>query len=146
MDEKLTLKRQVTLKAIVTPRWKEEAQQQLQAQTKQIDTQIQQLEDSGKRAIAELEKQNITPPPPGIAQQINGIKAQVTQKKNELLNKKNQALQQLQQVQTVEMDQEVIQGQVDSFFTIEKGENFIKKYNVEIVLRDGVVEDIRGEL
>ena len=40
----LMLKRAVTVKAIVTPRWKEEANQQLQNQINQLDGQLQQLE------------------------------------------------------------------------------------------------------
>ncbi|MGA1627016.1 MAG: YlqD family protein, partial [Prochlorothrix sp.] len=57
----LLLKRPVSLKVIVTPRWKEEMQQQLQAQVGQMDGQIQQLEAQGQRAIAEIQKQSIVP-------------------------------------------------------------------------------------
>lgn len=52
----------------------------------------------------------------------------------------------MQQVQLLELEQEVVQAQMESFFRIEKGENLVQKLNVEIVVRDGVVEDIRGEL
>ena len=51
-----------------------------------------------------------------------------------------------QQVQTLEMEKEVSQGQIDSFFNVAVGDHMIKKMQVEILLRDGVVEDIRGEL
>ena len=53
----LLLKRPVNLKVIVTTRWKEEMQQQLQAQIEQVDNQIQQIEMQGQRAIAEIQKQ-----------------------------------------------------------------------------------------
>ncbi len=149
MDEvrsSLLLKRPVTVKVIVTSRWKEEVQQQLQEQTSQIDAQMQQLDMQGQRAIAEIQKQSLNPPGPQVTQQIESIQTQVNQKKSELLEQKNQALQQLQQVQLLELEQEVAQGQIESFFRIEKGENLVKKLNVEIVVRDGVVEDIRGEV
>ncbi len=149
MDEvrsSLLLKRPVTVKVIVTSRWKEEVQQQLQEQTSQIDAQMQQLDMQGQRAIAEIQKQSLNPPGPQVTQQIESIQTQVNQKKSELLEQKNQTLQQLQQVQLLELEQEVAQGQIESFFRIEKGENLVKKLNVEIVLRDGVVEDIRGEV
>jgi hypothetical protein len=70
----------------------------------------------------------------------------VNQKKSELLEKKNQALQQLQQVQTLELDQEFFQGQMESFFEIKKGDNLVKKLNLEIIVRDGIVEEIRGDI
>ncbi len=149
MDESQTsllLKRPVTVKVIVTSRWKEEMQQQLQAQIGQIDTQMQQLEMQGQRAISELQKQSISPPGPEVTQQIDNIQIQVNQKKSEMLERKNQFLQQMQQVQLLELDQEVAQAQMESFFRLEKGDNLIQKLNVEIVMRDGVVEEIRGEL
>ena len=142
----LLLKRPVNVKVIVTTRWKEEMQQQLQAQISQIDNQMQQLDMQGQRAIAEIQKQSISPPGPEVTQQIDNIQLQVNQKKSELLERKNQFLQQMQQVQLLELDQEVVQAQMESFFRIEKGDNLVKKLNVEIVIRDGVVEEIRGEI
>jgi hypothetical protein len=149
MDEfksNLLLKRPINIKAIVTPRWKEEVQQQLQAQINQIDSQLQQLDMQGQRAISEIQKQTLQPPGPQVAQQIENIQMQVNQKKSELLEQKNQQLQQLQQVQMLELDQEVNQGQMESYFRVELGDNLVRKMNVEILLRDGVVEEIRGDV
>ncbi|WP_107668810.1 YlqD family protein [Cyanothece sp. BG0011] len=142
----LLLKRPVNLKVIVTPRWKEEMQQQLQAQISQLDNQMQQIEMQGQRAISEIQKQSVSPPGEQTTQQIDNIQLQVNQKKSEFLERKNQFLQQMQQVQTVELEQEVVQGQMESFFRVEKGDNLVKKLNVEIVIRDGVIEEIRGEI
>ena len=142
----LMLKRPITVKAIVTSRWKEEVQQQLQNQITQLDKQIQQLEMQGQRTIEELQKKASNPSGAQVTKQVENIQSQVNQKKGESLNKKNQLLQQLQQVQLLELDQEVVQAQMESFFRIEKGDNLVKKLNVEVVLRDGIVEEIRGEL
>lgn len=142
----LMLKRPITVKAIVTDRWKEEVQQQLQNQINQSDKQIQQLEAQGMKTIGEIQKQSKDPNNIQVVKQIDNIKGQITQKKGELLNKKSQLLQQLQQVQTLELNQEVVQAQMESFFRVEKGDNLVKKLNVEVVIRDGIVEDIRGEL
>jgi predicted RNase H-like nuclease (RuvC/YqgF family) len=145
-NSQLLLKRAITVKAIVTPRWKEEAQQQLQAQINQLDSQLQQLEMQGQRMIAEIQKQSLQPPGPQTVQQIDNIQMQVNQKKSELLEQKNQVLQQLQQVQMLELSQEVSQGQIESFFRIEPGDNLVEKMQVEILLRDGIVEEIRGDV
>ena len=145
-ESNLLLKRPVNIKAIVTPRWKEEVQQQLQTQINQIDAQLQQLDMQGQRAIAEIQKQNLQPATPQVMQQIESIQIQVNQKKSELLEQKNQQLQQLQQVQMLELDQEVSQGQIESYFRVERGDNLVRKMNVEILLRDGIVEEIRGDI
>lgn len=149
MDEaksQLLLKRPINVKVIVTPRWKDEVQRQLQEQVNQIDSQLRQIDMQGQRAIAEVQKQNMQPPGPQATQQIENIQTQVNQKKSELLEQKNQFLQQLQQVQLLELEQEVSQGQMESFFHIEPGDNLVRKLNVEILVRDGVVEEIRGEI
>lgn len=142
----LLLKRPVTVKAIVTAQWKEEVTRQLQNQVAQLDKQIQQLEMQGKRTIEEIQKQAKQPGSPQVAKQVENIQSQVNQKKAEMLDKKNEFLQQLQQIQLLELDKEVVQAQMESFFRLEKGDNLVKKLNVEVVLRDGVVEEIRGEL
>ena len=142
----LTLKRPINVKAVVTPRWKDEIQQQLQGQINQVDGQLQQLDMQGQRAILEIQKQSLQPPGPQTLQQIEGIQIQVNEKKSELLEQKNQSLQNLQQVQLLEMDQEVNQFQLEGLFTIQPGDNLISKMQVEILLRDGIVEEIRGDI
>jgi len=142
----LLLKRSVNIKAVVTPQWKNEVQQQLQTQINQADQQLQQLEMQGQRAIAEIQKQSLQPPGPQTQQQIENIQLQVNQKKSELLEQKNQSLQNLQQVQLLDLDQEVNQFQMEGMFTVEPGDNLISKMQVEILLRDGVVEEIRGDI
>lgn len=142
----LVLKRAINIKAVVTDRWKDEVQQQLQAQINQVDGQLQQLDSQGQRAIAEIQKQSLQPPGPQTLQQIDNIQLQVNEKKSELLEQKNQSLQNLQQVQILELGQEVTQLQVEGFFSVGVGDNLIDKMQVEILLRDGVVEEIRGDI
>jgi hypothetical protein len=134
------------VKVIVTPLWKEEVQQQLQEQINQTDQQLQQLDMEGQRTISVIQKQGLQPPGPQTIQQIDNIQLQINQKKSELLEQKNQLLQNLQQVQYLDLDEEVNQFQMESFFQVKTGDNLISKMQVEIVLRDGVIEEIRGEV
>jgi exonuclease VII large subunit len=140
----LLLKRAINIKVIVTPRWKDEMQQQLQLQIQQLDGQIQQVESQGQKMIAEIERQSIKPPGPAVLGEIDSIRSQMNERKSEALEQKNQALQQLSQIQVLELEQEVTQGQLDSFFPVSKGDNLISMMQVEIVLRDGIVEDVRS--
>ncbi len=145
-NARLLLKRPITVKVIVTPLWKDEVQQQLQGQISELDQQIQTLDMQGQKAIAELQQGSIIPVSPEAQAQIKNIENQVAQKKRELLDKKNQALQQMQQVQMLELDKEIVQGQMESLFRLEKGDNLVQKLRVEIVVRDGVVQEIRGDV
>jgi YlqD protein len=142
----LLLKRVVNIRAVVTQRWKDEVQQGLQGQINEVDSQLQQLEMQGQRAIADIKQQSLQPPGPQVMQQIDNIQMQVNQKKTELLEQKNAVLQQLQEVQLLELNQEVIQGQVESIFPVGVGDNLVAKMNCEVLLRDGVVMEVRGTL
>jgi hypothetical protein len=150
--DQLLLKRAITVKAVVTPQWKKEAQQQLQAQINQLDGQLQQLDMQVQQMIGELKKQSIQiigvegSTSDETQAQIQNIQMQANSRKSEWLDEKNQVLQQLNLVQSLEMEQEVEQGQIDSFFYIKKGDHLVRRMQVEILLRDGVVEDIRGDL
>ena len=145
-NNQMLLKRPINVKAIVTPRWKDEVQQQLQAQINAINSQLEQLKIQGQRAIAEIQKQSIQPPGPQVREQIENIEMQVNQKKSELLEQKNQSLINLEQVQSLEFNQEVTQFQLEGIFTVQPGDNLISKLQVEILLRDGIVEEIRGDI
>jgi hypothetical protein len=35
---------------------------------------------------------------------------------------------------------------MDSFFDVQEGDNLVEKLNIEIVLRDGIIEEIRGKI
>ncbi|MBC7515085.1 MAG: YlqD family protein [Alkalinema sp. FL-bin-369] len=142
----LMIQRQINIKAIVTPRWKEEAQQNLQSQLNNVDSQLQSLDMQLQQVLSEIQKQSIQPPGPEAMQQMENVKMQFNQSKSELLEQKNQVLQQLQQIQVLDMNQEVDQGQVVSTFKIQVGDNLISKMNVELLLRDGIVEEIRGDV
>ena len=145
-SKNLLIKRPINLKVIVTQRWKEEVQQQLQSQINQQDGQLQQLENQGQSAIAQVTQQGSNPSDPQVQQQLRSIQNQLNQQKSKITEQKNQALQQLQQVQLLEEGQEVGQGQLDSFVRVQIGDNLVQKMNVEVVVKDGVIQEIRGEV
>jgi len=144
-NSQLLLKRQVILRTVVTTDWKEQTQQQIQAQINQIDGQIQQLEMQGRQAIAEIQKGSIKPLGPEVNQQIDNIQLQVNSNKSQLLEQKNQLLQQINQVQVLELNQEVEIGQMEGFFYLQAGDNLYNKLRVEVLLKDGIVQEIRGD-
>jgi YlqD protein len=152
LKNQLLMRRAVAVKAVVTPRWKDEAQQQLQANLNQFDMQLQQLELQAQQMMTEIRKQGIQVigaeglQPESVQSQLQELQIQVNGRKTELLEQKNQMLQQLNQVQLLQLEAEVDQGQIDNFFYIQEGDNLIQKMQVEILLRDGVVEQIRGVL
>ena len=141
----LLLKRNVIVKAIVTETFKQKTNEQVQKQVQALDTQMQQLEFQGKRAIAEIEKKTTQPAGPETTKQTDAITAQVNAQKTKILNQKNVLLQQLNQVSAMELGQEVnLQTNVESYCRVAPGDNFGQKMRVEVVLEDDIIKEIRG--
>lgn len=142
--ESLNLRRQVTIKAIVTDTFKQQASAELQGALQQIDMQMEQLEFQGKRAIQDIEKRSITPAGPEVMQQIEGIKAQIEEERMRLMAAKQDLMQRLQVINTLEPNSEFVQGQVDNFVDVHVGDNLYAKMAApEIILKDGVIQEIR---
>jgi predicted nucleic acid-binding Zn-ribbon protein len=138
----LTIKRSITIRAVVTPSWKEEAERELSNGIATTDQQLAQLEQEGQQVVAEVRRQSANPLDPRVQDQVAQVQQQVAAKRSELEEQKRNLLQQQAQVRELEMDQIVEQGQLDSFCDVKVGDNLVSKMQVSVVVRDGVIESI----
>jgi hypothetical protein len=145
-DGKLSIKRTITVRAVVTPRWKEDAERELSNALSGTDAQLAQLEQEGQQLIDEIRRQSANPLDPRVQDQVASVQQQVGAKRAELEEQKRQILDQQAQVRTLEMEQVVEQGQLESFCDVQVGDNLVAKMQVALLVRDGVIEAIDGEL
>jgi len=145
-DGKLSIKRTITVRAVVTPRWKEDAERELSNAVSGTDGQLAQLEQEGQQLIDEIRRQSANPLDPRVQDQVASVQQQVGAKRAELVEQKRQILDQQAQVRTLEMEQVVEQGQLESFCDVQVGDNLVAKMQVAVLVRDGVIEAIEGEL
>ena len=138
----LSIKRSITIRAVVTPAWKEEAERELSNGIATTDQQLAQLEQEGQQVVDEVRRQSANPLDPRVQEQVAQVQQQVAAKRSELEDHKRNLLQQQAQVREFEMDQVVEQGQLDSFCDIKVGDNLVSKMQVSVVVRDGVIESI----
>ena len=138
----LRIKRSITIRAVVTPSWKEEAERELSNGIATTDQQLAQLEQEGQQVVNEVRRQSANPLDPRVQEQVAQVQQQVAAKRSELEEQKRNLLQQQAQVRELEMDQIVEQGQLDSFCDIKVGDNLVSKMQVSVVVRDGVIESI----
>ena len=143
-DGSLTIKRPITVRAVVTPTWKEEAEREISNSIAGNDQQLGQLEQEGQQVVEEVRRQSANPLDPRVQDQVAQIQQQVAAKRAELEEQKRTFLQQQSQVRELEMDQIVEQGQLESTCELKVGDNLVEKMQVAIVVRDGVVEAIEG--
>lgn len=138
----LSIKRSITIRAVVTPVWKEEAERELSAGISTSDQQLAQLEQEGQQVVDDVRRQSANPLDPRVQEQVAQVQQQVAAKRAELEEQKRNLLQQQAQVRELEMEQIVDQGQLESFCDIQVGDNLVSKMQVAVVVRDGVIEAI----
>ena len=142
--ETLTIKRTISIKAIVTSTWKEDAENELSKAISATDQQLSQLEQEGQQVVSNIRSQSINPLDPRVQEQVGQIQQQVAGKRNELEEQKRNLLQQQKQVRELKLDDIVEQGQVDSFCEVSVGDDLIKKMQVSITVKDGVIQSIEN--
>ncbi|NDG74142.1 MAG: hypothetical protein EBX49_02140 [Synechococcaceae bacterium WB8_1B_136] len=146
MADSLTIKRSITVRAVVTPRWKEDAERELSGAIANSDAQLAQLEQEGQQLVDAIRSQSANPLDPRVQDQVVSVQEQVAAKRAELEEQKRQLLEQQRQVRELEMEQIVEQGQLESFTEVRVGDNLVEKLQLAVVVRDGVIEAIEGNL
>ena len=142
--ETLTIKRTISIKAIVTSTWKQDAENELSKAISASDQQLSQLEQEGQQVVSNIRSQSINPLDPRVQEQVGQIQQQVAAKRNELEEQKRNLLQQQNQVRDLKLDDIVEQGQVDSFCDVSVGDDLIKKMQVSITVKDGIIQSIEN--
>jgi len=140
----LSIKRSITVRAVVTPRWKEDAERELSNAISGVDQQLAQLEQEGQSLIDEIRRQSANPLDPRVQEQVGSVQQQVAAKRAEFEEQKRQVLEQQRQVRELDMEQVVEQGQIESFCDVQVGDNLVQKLQVAVLVRDGVIEAIEG--
>ncbi|MEB3263834.1 MAG: YlqD family protein [Synechococcus sp.] len=140
----LSIKRTVNVRAVVTPRWKEDAERELGNALTMVDQQLAQLEQEGQQLIDEIRRQSANPLDPRVQDQVASVQQQVAAKRAELEEQKRQMLEQQRQVRELEMEQIVEQGQLESFCDVQVGDNLVERLQASVLVRDGVIEAIEG--
>ena len=138
----ISIKRSIAIKAIVTPTWKEDAENELSKAISNIDQQLSQLEQEGQQIVKNIRSQSVNPLDPRVQEQVSQVQQQVAAKRNEIEEQKRNLIQQQSQVRELKMDEIVDQGQVDSFCDVTIGDNLIEKMQVSITVKDGVIQSI----
>jgi hypothetical protein len=142
MAGSIQLTRQIAVRAIVTENFKSQVAAEIQRNLQQVDVEIQQLEFSAKRAVAELEKR-LGGNPEARAQSDN-IRAQSETEKLRLTQAKEEMQAQHQALLELPVGSVVTQFTVESPIEVKIGENIFQRLESgEILVKDGIVQEIR---
>jgi hypothetical protein len=139
MVKSVTLKRTITIKAIVTDDFKKYLTYELETSINDIKQKTVDVIKQAKELVASLEQSG------GSQDQIQMIQQQLQIEKKQQENTINDLKKRIVDANNLQNNTEFVQGTIDGFTNVKVGDNLYQKLGaMEILIKDGVVEDIRG--
>ena len=137
-DNKVELKRVVMVKAIVTEAFKDNLVKELERAVKNIDLQVNRMEAQSKTYLEGLKAKGMMSKAASYKQQLDDEKARQSAAKADLVMK-------IEEAKKLILGTEFVQGPLEGPVSISVGDNLYKKVGgAEIIVKDGVVQEIRG--
>ncbi|MCX5725822.1 MAG: hypothetical protein NT030_01335 [Candidatus Saganbacteria bacterium] len=132
------LKRVVMVKAIVTEAFKENLVKELERAVGNIETQAGQMEQKSKEYIENLRKK-------GLISQLNAFKRQILEERERQAAARTDLRMKIEESKSLAVGTEFVQGPLEGPVTIKIGDNLYKKVGgAEVIVKDGIVQEIRG--
>ncbi len=140
MSKPITLKRTVTIKAIVTDSFQKYLRHEIDSSVAELENKLKIVEDQGKLLMESLMKS-------GSADQISAITQQIQMERQQQEMAKADLQKRKEEIAQLKMDSEFVQGTIDGFVGVKVGDNLYQKLGgLEIVIKDGLVLEIRGDV
>lgn len=130
----LTITRPVLVKNRVTNLYKKTVALELQQAAAKLEMELQQLEFQSRKLV-EIAKKN-----PSGAEIHRG---QLEQEKQKRLDTRQKLLDKIKEIAKLANGSEVLQGKVESIVEVNVGDDWNHLMNVEIIIEDGKVAEIR---
>ncbi|MBE3587454.1 MAG: YlqD family protein [Thermoanaerobacteraceae bacterium] len=134
--EQITITRPVVIKVRVTENYKRQLAGEIQEAIARLDVQMQHLEFQARRLTAEMERKD----PRGVP----AIRQKIEQERSGRLETRQKLLDKLKEITCLTPGEEIIHGRVESIVDIKRGDHWQQIMDVEIVLEDWVVKEIRS--
>jgi len=131
----MIIHRKILVKVIVTESFKEKVLAEMQEGLKKMEAEISFLEQRAKKTITEL---TIKASP-----QAQAVREQMEWEKKKREDAKTELIERVKMVTALKEGTEITQGEVEGPFEVKVGDNWSQVFKKEIILKDGVVVDIR---
>ena len=139
----LLLKRQVTVKTLVTDVFKQQANSELSNELKLIETQMSQLEAQYQHTLQQLEQ--LAQQGQNVQRQLDQLNQEAQQKRNQLASLKMEVASNLANLDKIPNGNFIVTGVLENFVGVKVGDNIYDKLkNAEIIVEDGIIKSIQG--
>ncbi len=135
-SDSITLKRTVTIKAIVTDNLKKFLSLELERSQKQMTASLERLEKEAKAMIKNLKTKDSKITKDQILGEYQNEKSRLTSGVTDLTNR-------IKHIKTLKNGEFFHQGTIDGFVDVMKGDNLYEKLGaMELIVEDGVIKKI----
>lgn len=132
----VTIKRNVILRAVVTPQLRQEITQEIDQAIEEVEQRVQQIDFQTKPYLTELQRTNL--------QQAITVRKQIEAEKQKHTDLKDALTERKAQVAALQDGEEIVRGTLESYAEVKQGDNLAEVLaGVEIVVKDDVVVAIR---
>ncbi len=136
----ISLKRTVTVKVIVTEEFKKYLAEELKMALANLDNQIKQVEDQGKKLVGTLKEQGDSG-----KKQAQAIVAQMQTDRSQYVQTRSELEKKMKDASLLPLNSEFTQGTLDGQVEVNVGDNLYEKLGgLEIIVKDGVILELRG--
>jgi len=136
----IALKRTVTVKVIVTEEFKKYLAEELKMALSNLDSQIKQVEDQGKKLVTSLKDQGDSG-----KKQAQAIVAQMQTDRSQYVQTRAELEKKVKDASLLPLNSEFTQGTLDGTVEVNVGDNLYEKLGgLEIIIKDGVILELRG--
>lgn len=133
----VTLKRTVTIKAVVTEDFKKYLAYELQQSTNTANERMAKIEAEAKQMIEALKTQK------GAEQRIAQVQQRYQNEQRQYQNSVGELKRRMEQVKALQLGSYFTQGTVDGWVNIKIGDNLYQKLGgMELIIKDGIVQNI----
>jgi hypothetical protein len=137
-DKSVELKRVVMVKAIVTEPFKQNLVKELERAVSNLDMQLNQMESQSKTYLEDLKKK-------GLMQKAAAFKHQLDEERARQAASKSDLLMKIEEAKRLQINSEFVQGPLEGPVQVAIGDNLYKKVGgSEIIVKDGIIQEIRG--
>jgi hypothetical protein len=136
--DSIELKRVVMVKAIVTEAFKENLIRELERAIRNLEDQATKIEDQSKAYFENLKQK-------GMVQRANTFKQQLEDERARQIAAKSDLLMKIEDAKNLQLNNEFVQGPLEGPVEVAVGDNLYKKIGgAEIIVKDGIIQEIRG--
>ncbi|EKE02816.1 MAG: hypothetical protein ACD_20C00328G0009 [uncultured bacterium] len=141
-DKTIKVKRPVTIKTVVTDVFKKQANEEINKELHLLDSQIMQLELQNKQIHDQAGSYGAAYGEEG-SKQIQDALTEISSRMQQMASLKQELQSQRDSINHLADENVVVTGSLENYFELKIGENIYDKFkNAEIIVRDGIIQDI----